>query len=228
MYINGIDIEDYSAKLLSDPVIEESNIDLSYLKAVGGTALTLFNQEFGVKEMKITLEITGKDRNNVYLLKSYLLKALQGVIDIVLTDGFIYRSILSAISSTKQITTEIIQVELKFYCMQCGQLETVNLENSGIIDNDGTMKSDCSITFHAYSNISDFWFMLNDMVVYIDTLEAGKDFLIDGLNKSVMNGIENAINLTDLVDFPKLDSGRNTLTLSAPVDVTIQYYPVYL
>jgi len=229
MYINGKNIEDFNARLMADPKKSESNISLSYLKSIGGTALTLFNQEFGVKELSFTLEFWADSRNSAFIQKSNVLKELRGICDIVLTDGFIYKSILSEISGENQISSEIVQVNFKMVCMQCGQFQSVSFTGNTTLFNSGTMKSDCSISFLSTSDINNFYFLLNGDIYNINKITANTVFQVDGLKKKVLSGSNNAIGLTNFVDFPKLISGENTFLLSQQnVQVTLGYYPIYM
>lgn len=229
MFINGKNIEDFNARLMADPKISESNISVNYFKTISGTALTLFEQEFGVKELTFTLEFWTDSRNAAYVQKSNVLKEMVGISDIILTDGFIYKAILTGISGHNQISSEIIQVDFKMICMQCGQRQEVSFVGNTTLYNSGTLKADCSLSFYSTSDITDFSFLINDNRYQISLLKANTVFEIDGIQKKITAGNENAIELTDLVDFPRLEHGENTIVLSQQnVSVTVKYDPVYM
>jgi hypothetical protein len=91
MFINNISISEYGANLLSY-IVGGSAVTSDYLKTVKGTSLSLFDQEFGVKPLTVTLDIRAADRNDVTQKIALLTLNLKGKPEITLPDGYTYTS----------------------------------------------------------------------------------------------------------------------------------------
>lgn len=223
MHVNGISIEDFGGELM-DYNVGGSQISTDYLKSAKGSSLVLFYSRPEVKQLEVNITFAAKDRHDVTRLISKFAAFCMDKVEICLPDEFYYTSILTAIGTPEKTLWNMFDVQFTFTAIQHLPLETIEIYDTTIIYVDGTAAADCIMEISSQSDLSNF--VMND--IRIDKITANKSFIIDGLEKSVLQDGINAIGSTSLVSFPVLSPGKNLITLSEPANVIIKYYPTFL
>ena len=81
----------------------------------------------------------------------------------------------------------------------------------------------------AKSSLTGYIVTVNGDTYTVETLAAGKTIIIDGLTGKITMDGENAFPVVDLWQFPRLQTGENTLKFSSnKARVKIRYVPMWL
>ena len=202
MTINRIPIIKYGAKLRADYSISSSSITTSYIKPRTGSTFHLISNTIGLKTITLPFDIYGK-------------------VELVLPDRFQYTSILQAVAVPTPITDRILSCSYTFLGIQHENLVTV--KSTGKVFVVGTLpQMDCILSVTVGADAEEYSFA---GVTFVN-VSKGDKLTLDGMTKRVLvNGAPGA-QKCDLVEFPYLTPGENTI--SCPDTVTVQYYPSYL
>ncbi len=220
-YINGTDIEDLGGLMLRDYTVSASPVTQDYNKPRNGTSFTVFGKTIGLKTITVTVNILGRDRREVAARKSALdVMAAAGQIEITLPDLFQYTSVLQNAGGLSWILPTRGECSYTFLAIQHDPL--ISVETAGILYAEGTMpEMSCRISVTAGAAAETYTVA---GVTFTD-IKAGDKIVIDGLNSRVLLNGGNAILRCDLVEFPRLAPGKNTIV--APDRVAVEYYPSY-
>lgn len=223
MYIDNENIKNYGAKLLEYAVggtmLENNNL-------TGKLSILLFSQRPTCKPLSITLTFEAGTRGAVTERVSSLTALFLGRHEIRLPDGFTYTAILNddGIGETKQLMENWFEVTYQFTAIQHKELETIYLAASSSFFASGTAETYCRYELSPNKTMEDF--TINE--IRVKNLTGGKPFLIDGISKKVFEDGGNAFQKVELIDFPTVHPGENTVSISAQVPVKITYYPTYI
>ncbi len=226
MKINGINLEQYHAKLL-DYVPGGTAVTNHYNLGYRSLSPVLLDTEVALKTLSVTLTIQGQDRQEAAEYLSMLNKVLYRESELEMPDGYLYFCILTGISEAAHTSEGLCDVTYTFDAVQRLPLVTAALESKSeqTFYCQGEVACECRLTITAPQDLEAF--TINGLT--IQNLEQDVPVVVDGLKKLVTQAGENKFQETNLVDFPRLEPGQNTFTLSdATVAVQVEYYPTFL
>ena len=220
-YINGTDIEELGGLMLRDYTVSASPVTQDYNKPRNGTSFTVFGKTIGLKTITVTVNIRGRDHREVAARKSALdVMAAAGQTEITLPDLFQYTSVLQSAGDLSWILPMRGECSYTFLGIQHDPM--ISVETAGILYAEGTMpEMSCRISVTAGATAETYTVA---GVTFTD-INAGDKIVIDGLNSRVLLNGGNAILRCDLVEFPRLTPGKNTIV--APDRIMVEYYPTY-
>lgn len=97
------------------------------------------------------------------------------------------------------------------------------LHGSGTVTNEGTEPTGVRISLQCSGSHDS----VNIMGVTISNVEAGKTYVIDGINGDVTVNDQPYLKYTTLYKFPKLDPGENTVEVPSDGTCILSWYPIY-
>lgn len=243
MSINGTDIAEYGARLLT--------------YSVGGTTLTrttgisynanfpkMFHSDYGQRKITITIVFRPKYHNLggiVAKLHSLALQKsafdaliLNGAVDIRLPDDFYYNCV---ITSTGDETTDGESLEVTYTLSGIKHLPLAKIKGKAV-NCSSTVKTDCRITVEVGSD----WIEGTSLHILINRLTEDYNsyaikninpndiIVIDGINSTVTKNGNNIFADTNIITFPYLRPGKNEyieMTEQA-CTFTTEYYPTFV
>ena len=238
MTINGVNIKNYNARLLTYSV---GGTVLTHSTSASGTILSLnrvYHTILAPRSLSITLtffpvslslgsrnttipERLKRSTNNIVRLESEMIGK---IVEISLPDGYYYTACLTAIQAPTFDATGEQDVVYTFSAVR-HELERKETVNSGskLFCRSNT-KTPCKITFTLGSSQNS----ITVCGVTINSVAANTEVAIDSVNGLITAGGVNKFNDTDFVGFPYLLPGENTINCSVSgVDLNVIYTPIY-
>ncbi len=171
-----------------------------------------------------TLEMEFWDEADISRFSAELLKHPTNTLD--LDDGFLYDIVYRGGNvSTTQVWNHYYMVSYPVYAIQKGTLITTRLtKQTSVLRILGTWETSCRITILPKHDLNEF--TINDMTVR--NLKQDVPFVIDGIRKLVEAEGVNRFMETNIIKFPSFQPGTHVVRLSEPMDVVIDYYPIYM
>lgn len=201
------------------------DIDATYDRHVGQSGWLLSQQDVKPGNLQVTFLVYGSNRTVCSQHVSKLVAACKNCIISIDEDGCEYVSVLVGVSVIDTKVPYYDRVQLSFASVKRLPLVTVNASGgSTTITNVGDVASGMRLTITAQRSLS------SAVVcgITVKNLSSGSQFIIDGLEGTVMcNGINRFLD-TDLIDFPKIQPGSNRLTFDSGVSLKIEYYPILI
>lgn len=222
-YANGVSILDVGA-ILESYSVGGTSIKNNIYQGRNRTNFNLLSKQFGRKTVTMTVFFHAVDRHMLTIQQSKLTAMLTGVVDLMLPDGFYYRSTLDKVGELSIIGVDgngcIAECTYTLSGIQHEELQTVT---GNKVNAQGTLWSmDCILTCtasRAYSSIQ-------VGTVTFTGVSAGDVLTADGINgRLLQNGTPTTGNAA-FTHLPYLVPGEQTIT--CPETLTIQYYPSYI
>ena len=181
----------------------------------------------GLKEITLPVHIYGPTPRKAQERKSALDAALLAdPVELALPDGFLYRASLDKIGETTELSVDGCILAGSYTLSGCRHdlLDTAHLPaGGGTVYAAGTAPDmECRLTC-TVGAAAERYLMAGILWV---SVQAGDVLVLDGIRRTVTRNGENALNQTDLTQWPLLAPGQNILT--APDALTVEYYPVWL
>ncbi|ADL50563.1 phage distal tail protein [Clostridium cellulovorans] len=228
MLINNVDIANYGAKLLKKSIdIPELKSSVEYLRS-GNKPIKLF-QKFQAKKITIEVYITGSNIQNVMEKMSSLSRQLMECTIKFKDMDFYYDAILTNAKYEKSVRKDKVRVIYEFisgYGYKPMITVTANRIYSKTVVVDGNIETPAIIEITPSANIIDMTITGFGSIFTMKNLTAGQKIIIDGEDRIVtQNGINKFADF-EAFEFPKLQTGSNTLAFSKNTcDITIKYKP---
>lgn len=220
--VNDLDL--YGAKLLSY-LVSPSPVVNQYMDGYRSLLSRVQDTDVQKREIGLTVHICGQNAQEVVQRENALTAALHRDPEIRLPDEYIYDCIYTEGESTI-ISDCITEVIYHFVGVRREAIQSIPcLEATNMITCRSTVKSPCIIRISPKNGAVE-----HVSIASITVKNITSEVVIDGIKKTVVMDGSNKFVDTDLVEFPTLQPGGNTITVSDPtaVDVTVQYYPVYV
>ena len=223
MKINGTDIAAFGAKLLQytvTPAAVENRYTLGYNSAF----FTLMDTEIKTKTLTVTLHVAGDTLEHTSRNSTLLLASLYQESELEMPDGFMYRCVCTACSSSRIMDT-LHEVVVTCEAVQHLALVTVPLSaGNNVVHCTSTLPTEYTLAVTPAADAES----CTVAGITVRQLTAGKAVVIDGMRKTVTQEGANKFMDTDLTAFPRLVPGDNTVAVSGNVDVVLTYYPTFL
>lgn len=247
--VNGVDVyETFGADLKSVEWLP-GEVVANVARSLGRHSLRTISQSIGLCGMVLTFYIgvddvepgvtdtVGEAVADLYAtaLSSYLLEACK---ECVITFGDVdaslfaveYASVLSGYTARETGVPGYRELSMTFVCVRRLAMQSNVLTKTGTVDNQGAVECGVRLTVvatKAYSSLTVFG-------VTIKNLTANVPFVIDGIDGKVTQNGVNAFLQTDIVEFPRLQPGINTIAITQPsgttptgVTVTVEHYALF-
>lgn len=225
-YIDGVGSDWFNARLLSDFKVGSTEINRTRLKSSRVQGWIPLSANYGLRTLQIPVYIFGESAQDAAQRKSELDQAMMAEpVELLLPDGRYYTASLEQISEAEPM--QIDRSELKCTYTLLGYahdpLITTGVSNDQRIYAYGTApEMDCRLTCTASADAVSYQMA----GVTWTGVKSGDVLVLDGLEKRVLRNGVNAFDACDLITWPTLRPGYNTL--SAPDAITVEYYPIYL
>lgn len=217
--INGIDIKNYGAKLLSYSVGATATT-LSYFSGKNMLYPIITDTEIKPRPLSITLVFKGKSRFEVITNISNFAAQLLKKCEIYLPDEYYYTCIMTSISESTEVVATEHMVTYQFDAVRHLPLESEILLKSGIFICRSNVQTECIYEVTTSQEIV----TVNDITIQ----NAEGTTIIDGMKKTVTKNGANVYKNTDLISFPVLQTGVNQINISDNTSVKVSYYPTFV
>ena len=210
----------YHADLIEYPTITPGQLTASYGDFPG--ILIPYKTTQAAKTATWSFYVHGSDREECEINTAALIAACQQCTLSIEGRRLEYWSVLTGSTSEPTGIDQFNRVTLTFACIQRGNEQVCALPQDRVNVN-GLFPAPCRITLNPLSALSSF----SILGITVSGLSAKDEFVIDGLSRRVTRNGTNAFLDTDLIDFPSLSPGWNTLNMSTEIPGQIAYYPIY-
>lgn len=226
-FVDGRGASEFGARLLASYSVGGAAIERQRVRPSAGMRFVPAGSRIGLKQLSLPVHVFGQNPRDAQQKKSALDAALLAdPVELALPDGFLYTASCDEIGEVTEYTPDgcILAGSYKLSGFRHDLLETVHLPAGG-----GTMWAkgtapdmECRLTCTAGAAAESY---LMAGILWVD-VKAGDVLVLDGIRRAVTRNGENALNQTDLTQWPLLAPGQNILT--APDALTVEYYPVWL
>jgi hypothetical protein len=221
-YVNGVSILDVGA-ILESYTVGGTEITNEIYQGRNRTHFNLLAKQFGRKTVTMTVFFHAVDRHLLTIQQSKLTAMLTGVVELMLPDGFYYRSTLDEVGDLS-----IIGVDGKGCIAECTYTlsgiqhdEMVTVEGNTVVAEGTLWSMDCILTCtasRAYSSI-------RVGTVTFTNVAQGAVLTADGINGRLLKNGKPTTGAS-FTHLPYLVPGEQTI--QCPEILTVQYYPSYI
>ena len=226
-FVDGRGSSEFGARLLASYSVGGAAIERQRVRPSAGMRFVPAGSRIGLKQLSLPVHVFGQNPRDAQQKKSALDAALLAdPVELALPDGFLYTASCDSIGEVTEYSQDgcILASSYKLSGFRHDLLETVHLPaGGGIMWAKGTAPDmECRLTC-TVGTAADSYLMAGILWV---SVKAGDVLVLDGIRRKVTRNSENALNQTDLTQWPLLAPGQNILT--APDALTVEYYPVWL
>ena len=232
MKVNNIDIRKYNAKQLTVNV-QPPDISVNYGWIEGAALPVEFKTDVKMGHLKLSVYFMGKNRSNIIRSVSELMMNFTKACVMEL-DGYkgYYRGFLvsSDYEKKKVKTRYILNLEFDGYFYD-DELEVVFDEKTDAsFYRVGTRDTPCVVEVLAKSDLTNYEIRgLGDDVIKVESLQAGKTVIINGINGLITMDGASAFDVVDIWELPVLVNNKIHLVFSnEKAKVTIRYMPMWI
>jgi hypothetical protein len=221
LYVNGAELTARGVYLKDNYSVSAGNIDRIVYGQLGGAGFAASPFRYGLRTIKIPLRIIKPTAAEAEIERSSLIRLCSGSnTELMLPGGVQYTACLTSAGNAQKQANGIIDSEFVFLGYQHGSLVMV----AGLsVFCDGTMP-DTPARFSSVVTAAGVFSMCG---VTFSNCEAGDTISLDGIKRRVLyNGAPCDLSRCDIVDFPALQPGINTLSCDG--DLATEYFPMYL
>ena len=228
--INGKNaFEVFSADLKSFEPSADS-IDYSAERNVSLSKFSVSHYHFGAINLNAVFYVSGITKDTCYIHCSDLVAECSNCVIKIEDSEFEYIAVLTGFSISETGIDFFNEISLTFTAVKRSGIVSVTADSgseSFNITNSGSVASGCLLRL--YSNHSSTHVTWNGNRIEVTGLLPDVPFNIDGIEGAVtMDGLSALLN-TNLISFPKVVPGVNTLVKEYPDDIVeIQFYPTYI
>ena len=226
-FVDGRGSSEFGARLLASYSVGGAAIERQRVRPSAGMRFVPAGSRIGLKQLSLPVHVFGQNPRDAQQKKSALDAALLAdPVELALPDGFLYTASCDSIGEVTEYSQDgcILAGSYKLSGFRHDLLETVHLPAGGsIMWAKGTAPDmECRLTC-TVGTAADSYLMAGILWV---SVKAGDVLVLDGIRRKVTRNSENALNQTDLTQWPLLAPGQNILT--APDALTVEYSPVWL
>ena len=234
MLINDINLKDYNA-ILSNKVISPSSIDIGvewYKKTLIPTYLYK-----DIKFLSIACKFTFTIKSGVYddfekVISKFTTKIDQCKLNFDDIPTFTYKCYLISLGEPQRITPWDWEIDVKWkgYKYTKDEVKQFAKSTNGIINNSGNLDTPCRIKIISFVDIIDVTLSgFSKRPIKVKNIKANIPVIIDGEHCIATEGDSNKFNDVDLLEFPKLRPGENSLSWSNKnITLEVNFKPRWL
>ena len=218
VWVNGISIEEYGARLKADYEITAVPLENQYFQGTKRSNFVLLSQTYGLKSIKMNFDFMGNSRGEIDTKKSIFDGNLIGTLEIML-DGYFYTVICNKLGDGVYYGDYLMECEYEFEGYKHGELTVIG---SNVVWCESTAPyTDCILS----ATVSEAASSYQLGTVTFKGVLSGDYLVVDGINKRILINGAPAAQKADWVRFPSLVPGENLITCDDPV--TVEFYQVY-
>ena len=239
MTINGVDIQTYNARLQNYSV---GGTAVSHNQSTVGTLLkmpSLFSTTLGTRQLTTTLTFKparlGSDSRNTSVIHklrtateniaNFEAVIIGKIVEITLPDGFTYTALVTTLSAATFDSSGEHDVTYTFSAIRHGTAETITVQPNGRV----YCKSTTSTPFKIVVAVASACDSIEICGITVSNVTENAEIIIDGTDGIITMDGRNKVIDTDLVDFPYLVPGYNTISCSDDnADIEVTYTPIYV
>ena len=226
MYIDGVPLEYYGAKLLSF-VPGFPSLTNTVLTGKNYALPRLLRSEAQPKSLKVTVTIRGKTDTEVTQTASRLLLALNKTVELYGPDGLYYRAAMDGSPTFTKLGLGFLEVGFTFAAVAHGAMQSVTVtRNNSHLYYPGTAPAGYIIEFTAANALP----TITVCGITLTNIPAGAKIVIDGIEKRITQNGANKFAESNLIDFPRFEPSYTptVITMSMVIPLTIKFYPTYM
>lgn len=236
-YVNNRPSDEFGARLLASYSVGGTQFERTRVVPAVGQRFTPGTTRYGLRSIQLPVHIQGRSPEHAAHLKSELDAALlQDPVELYLPDGRWYTASLDSIGEATEVTQDgcLLATSYTLSGFAHGALQRVQCpavpEGSTTLPRfhvDSTASEvECRITVTTNAAVGPYTVHIGSGTVTLDVVVAGTyTMVIDGLTRRLLVNGHNMLALTDLVTWPVLAPGWNTVYAADPL--TVEYYPVW-
>lgn len=227
--INGLNAYDiYNADLI-DYKTSSGSIDAEYDRGVSLSDLHVSSYGVGIGSLTLNFYVGGETKDQMEINSSNLVSNSRKCVVKIDEETFEYDGVLTKFDIEETGVLWYNKVSLELAVVKRLPLVTRRFEivsgRKVQFKNIGNIESGLRLSVTPRATVA----KVTVAGITINNLLAGQPFVIDGLSGEVICNTENRFLDTDLIDFPKVDVGNNTIELSTnDLIVEVQYYPTFI
>lgn len=237
--VNGHDLSEFSAKLLSDYELGACAVTSDVFQGTSRSTMLLLSQSFGAMELVLPLEFWGVSREDTVACWSRFCAAVSGKVELDLGDGYLYACCVTNLGQPQWICDGWMSVDVTFQGLRQKPQVTISAASTlgATISCQSTFpRTDCVIRIpkavlggatQAQVVLGKNKWLLNM------SFSAEAELVLDGVNKVFLLDGQNVTAQMDWEDFPYLVPGENpfgvyinTIRITRGVELT--YRPTFL
>lgn len=238
MKINGINISDMKAKLLSRNILPASkNVTYEFLNGTVLNPVKTSETAYQYKTIDMVITVNAGSKMELEKIKGEI-KALLLECSIKFDDmELTYSGFLSGEVKVDSITNTIENLSVQILALSHGEEESQTITGSSSISMIGTCETPCIVTITPLINVISYQIeglsrdriTKREEVIVVNNLSSGIPVVIDGEKSIVTENGANKFADCEIWSFPSLLSGNNDLTLSSEQCVVqITYKPRFI
>lgn len=235
---DGVNVfQKYDADLVNY-AISPGSVSTTYRRASGKSSFHMYNFDFNASTMTLHFYVHGFSQDDAMVKVNGLVRAAKNPIVKFIDDepDFEYATMLDSYSVSYTEVEWYYDVTVVMKAIRRMKLRTIAASSvtSVTFDNPGTIASGTKVDVVRAELDKNVHLSLNfddsevSQDIAIKEMIGNVNFVIDGIDGKVLdrNGV-NRILQTDLVKFPKVKPGRNSLKSNKPLSWTISFYPTF-
>lgn len=228
--INGKDAYETFCADLKAFELAPNSIDYSAERNVSLSKFTVAHYRFGPSKLTVVFYVSGTTKDGCFLNCSNLVAECSNCVIEIEDSEFEYVAVLVDFSVAETGVDFFNEVSLTFTAIKRARLVSV-VSGSGSqsfnVTNAGSVESGCLLRL--YSNHGSTHVTWNGNRIEVTGLLPDVPFDINGIEGTVTADGLSALLNTNLINFPKVIPGANTLVKEYDDDVVeIQFYPTYI
>lgn len=226
LYVNNKDAYLLYNADLADFIYPSGSVSFGtdYQQGLGGSDLLLLSGDTPAPKLQLQFFVGGADEDEAQRNVSGLVAACR---ECTLKRGpsrFEYPAILLDYTNISSGVPPYRSVTLNFAAVCRLPLVSVPLTSTGNVYNQGNTPSGVRFEITPSKKLTSFTIA----GITCKDLAANETFVIDGISGKVFSNEDNRFADTDLTAFPTVQPGSNQVTMSAPANVTVSFYPLFL
>lgn len=203
-----------------------------YIKPPSSMFPVALKKKTTIRKIRIQLEFIAKDFNEVATNIALFTQKLQDGVDLYLPDGYGYFCLVDDVSEPEQVTSWISTVEFDLVGIRHGNKATHTLTNGSEFNVGGMTDVEAVVKIAPKTAPAEATIVITnasgDKLTDISVSSIKKTVVVDGISKKVTEAGVNKFGDTEMFEFPKIGIGKNTVAIAGDVNVTVEYYPLYL
>lgn len=239
MLINGVDVQNYNARLLTYSVSGTTLTNNTFSNSSLLKMPSLFKTTLGTRQLNITLTFKpsqiGSDSKGMSVtdrlatatdnISRFEAEIIGKTVELTLPDGYIYTALVTSITAASFDASGEHDVSYTFNAIRHKPQEIVSIKPNTIFYCKSTTATPCKFIVVPHRDFDS----VAIMGIKVNNLTENSEYIIDGINSIItLDGVNKFID-TDCVDFPCLMPGENIISSETEdVEITIVYTPIYV
>lgn len=223
--INGKNAYDLFNADISSFELVAGPISARISNAVGNSSFSVHGYKFGTGGIKTKFYVGGMNKSDSDVNMSNFIKECGECVLRIGESEFEYASVLTAFNVKDTGIDFYNEVELSFSAIKRLPLVTKRFDGgTAVFENEGNVNSGLLLKITSSIDLAE----ATVAGITIRNLQHNLPFVIDGLDGSITcNGVNRFLD-TDLIEFPKVLAGTNSILFDTNIVLELSYYPTFI